>query len=312
MPNKTESIKMKGIWSSERKEGCFRRGKNKQKEGNLARNQHNNGGKQSTIQLSGIEIKEWNAVSLRPGVSDNNEKNTTKFSIRKKCHEYFRENKSLQWYEKKIELEVNFDFSEIDNRSEMRSKMMDVLYAVDKTDEEYAGSPEPPKVRQQHVDPKMIIIMVVLAVMFIGICVALHLFSKARFRNHRTIFNSPHPRLMHIKLGKKKGRRRASHTSLEVPGSRQLSICSQLSPVQSRRGSQATSPESIQKARKSNGEKKETASHAHKTHKPDSSEKGAPRATSDAAANGPGSPTVIVARGNSKPSNPNTSVSARV
>ncbi|GIX84806.1 uncharacterized protein CEXT_188701 [Caerostris extrusa] len=106
--------------------------------------------------------------------------------------------------------------------------------------------------------------------------------------------------------------RRASHTSLEVPGSRQLSICSQLSPVQSRRGSQATSPESIQKARKSNGEKKETASHAHKTHKPDSSEKGAPRATSDAAANGPGSPTVIVARGNSKPSNPNTSVSARV
>ncbi|GBL96721.1 hypothetical protein AVEN_111857-1 [Araneus ventricosus] len=107
--------------------------------------------------------------------------------------------------------------------------------AVDKTDELYVGSPEPPKGRQQQVDPKMIIIMVVLAVMFIGICVALHMFSKARFRNHRTIFNSPHPRLMHIKLGKKKGRRRASHTSLEVPGSRQLSICSQLSPLQSRR-----------------------------------------------------------------------------
>ncbi|GIX84804.1 hypothetical protein CEXT_188691 [Caerostris extrusa] len=79
MPNKTESIKMKGIWSSERKEGCFRGGKNKQKEGNLARNQHNNGGKQSTIQLSGIEIK------------------------RMEC------------------------------------------YAVDKTDEEYAGSPRPQK-----------------------------------------------------------------------------------------------------------------------------------------------------------------------
>ncbi|GFY16951.1 EB domain-containing protein [Trichonephila clavipes] len=61
------------------------------------------------------------------------------------------------------------------------------------------------------------------------------LVTRARFRNHRTIFNSPHPRLMHIKLGKKKGRRRASHTSLEVPGSRQLSICSQLSPLQSRR-----------------------------------------------------------------------------
>ncbi|GFY16963.1 hypothetical protein TNCV_3690211 [Trichonephila clavipes] len=49
---------------------------------------------------------------------------------------------------------------------------------ADKTGEEYMGSPEPPKVRQQQVDPKMIIIMVVLAVMFIGICVALHLFSK--------------------------------------------------------------------------------------------------------------------------------------
>lgn len=61
-------------------------------------------------------------------------------------------------------------------------------------------------------------------------------FIRARFRNHRTIFNSPHPRLMHIKLGKKKGRRRASHTSLEAPQSRQLSICSQLSPLQSRRG----------------------------------------------------------------------------
>lgn len=64
----------------------------------------------------------------------------------------------------------------------------------------------------------------------------LYFLFRARFRNHRTIFNSPHPRLMHIKLGKKKGRRRASHTSLEVPGSRQLSICSQLSPLQSRRG----------------------------------------------------------------------------
>lgn len=188
---------------------------------------------------------------------------------------------------------------------------------VDKTGEEYVGSPEPPKVRQQQVDPKMIIIMVVLAVMFIGICVALHLFSKARFRNHRTIFNSPHPRLMHIKLGKKKGRRRASHTSLEVPGSRQLSICSQLSPLQSRRGSQATSPESIQKARRPNGEKKEAGSHAHKTHKTDSSEKGAAKAISDTptnVTNGPGSPTVIVAsnRGSNKVNNPNASISARV
>lgn len=50
--------------------------------------------------------------------------------------------------------------------------------AVDATDEDYSGSSSPPKARQQYVDPKMIIIMVVLAVMFVGICVALHLFSK--------------------------------------------------------------------------------------------------------------------------------------
>ncbi|XP_055930322.1 uncharacterized protein LOC129960736 [Argiope bruennichi] len=181
----------------------------------------------------------------------------------------------------------------------------------DKTDELYVGSPEPPRPRQQQVDLKMIIIMVVLAVMFIGICVALHMFSKARFWNHRTIFNSPHPRLMHIKLGKKKGRRRASHTSLEVPGSRQLSICSQLSPLQSRRGSQATSPEYIQKARKSNDGKREPGSHAHRAPKPDSSHKGASKADAPAnVTNGPGSPTVIVSsnRGNTKPPN----ASARV
>ncbi|KAF8764038.1 uncharacterized protein LOC129968966 [Argiope bruennichi] len=54
------------------------------------------------------------------------------------------------------------------------------------------------------VDKNMIIVLAVLSIMFVGICVALHLFSKARFRNRRTIFNSPHPRLMHIKLGKRK------------------------------------------------------------------------------------------------------------
>ncbi|KFM56914.1 hypothetical protein X975_13700, partial [Stegodyphus mimosarum] len=57
---------------------------------------------------------------------------------------------------------------------------------------------------RSHVDHNMIIVIAVLAIMFVGICVALHLFSKARFRNRRTIFNSPHPRLMHIKLGKRK------------------------------------------------------------------------------------------------------------
>ncbi|GBL96718.1 hypothetical protein AVEN_111854-1 [Araneus ventricosus] len=76
-------------------------------------------------------------------------------------------------------------------------------------------------------------------------------------------------------------------------------------------GSQATSPESIQKTRKSNDEKKEAGSHAHRTQKPDSSEKGASKADAPAnVTNGPGSPTVIVAsnRGNTKAPN----ASARV
>ncbi|XP_076343054.1 uncharacterized protein LOC143243152 [Tachypleus tridentatus] len=71
----------------------------------------------------------------------------------------------------------------------------------------------------------MIPIIVVLGIMFIGMCVALQLFSRARFRNQRTIFNSPHPRLMHIKLGKKRksNSKRSSHLSLHVPVSRRPS-----------------------------------------------------------------------------------------
>lgn len=38
----------------------------------------------------------------------------------------------------------------------------------------------------------------------LSVILSLFLFSRARFRNRRTIFNSPHPRLMHIKLGKRK------------------------------------------------------------------------------------------------------------
>ncbi|XP_022235973.1 uncharacterized protein LOC111083628, partial [Limulus polyphemus] len=51
----------------------------------------------------------------------------------------------------------------------------------------------------------------------------------ARFRNQRTIFNSPHPRLMHIKLGKKRksNSKRSSHISLHVPVSRRPSNYSQ-------------------------------------------------------------------------------------
>ncbi|XP_076334439.1 uncharacterized protein LOC143238250 [Tachypleus tridentatus] len=88
--------------------------------------------------------------------------------------------------------------------------------------EDKMGVTEEPKSK---VQTKMIPIVVALGVMFVGICVAMHLFSKARFRNQRTIFNSPHPRLMHIKVGRnqKSCKRR---TSLQVTDCRQLSSMS--------------------------------------------------------------------------------------
>ncbi|XP_023236902.1 uncharacterized protein LOC111635984 [Centruroides sculpturatus] len=89
----------------------------------------------------------------------------------------------------------------------------------------------PTEVPHYRLDTNVIIIMVVMAIMFVGMCVALHLFSRARFRNRRTIFNSPHPRLMHIKLGK----RRAStlshrrHSHIPPPRSRHHSVSSHIS-----------------------------------------------------------------------------------
>ncbi|XP_015924771.2 uncharacterized protein [Parasteatoda tepidariorum] len=67
--------------------------------------------------------------------------------------------------------------------------------------------------KRSAIDINMIIIITSLAIMFIGICVALHLFSKARFRNRRSIFNSPHPRLIQ-KLGK---RRKSSVRTQHLP-----------------------------------------------------------------------------------------------
>lgn len=92
-------------------------------------------------------------------------------------------------------------------------------------------------------EENMVPIIVCLAIMFVGMCVALQLFSRARFRNQRTIFNTPNPRLTHLKTDSK---RRQSHTSLYA-GSRRASACSQLSPskmasrVGSRSGSRAGS-----------------------------------------------------------------------
>ncbi|KAJ2952180.1 hypothetical protein O0L34_g4460 [Tuta absoluta] len=50
------------------------------------------------------------------------------------------------------------------------------------------------------LDPAMIGILVVMALMFIIICVVLRLFSSARWKENRTIFNTPNPRLMNVSL----------------------------------------------------------------------------------------------------------------
>ncbi|KAL1417957.1 hypothetical protein MTO96_006023 [Rhipicephalus appendiculatus] len=86
-----------------------------------------------------------------------------------------------------------------------------------------------PKTDTGMSEENMVPIIVCLAIMFVGMCVALQLFSRARFRNQRTIFNSPNPRLSHLKLGNKDSKRRHSHASLHA-GSRRASACSQMSP----------------------------------------------------------------------------------
>jgi len=52
------------------------------------------------------------------------------------------------------------------------------------------------------IDPTMIGILVVLALMFIVICVILQMFSKAQFAENRSIFNTPNPRLMNASMVK--------------------------------------------------------------------------------------------------------------
>ncbi|KAJ8912451.1 hypothetical protein NQ315_002817, partial [Exocentrus adspersus] len=53
---------------------------------------------------------------------------------------------------------------------------------------------------ERYVDPAMIGILVAMFLMFITICIVLRLFSKARWRENRTIFNTPNPRLMNASL----------------------------------------------------------------------------------------------------------------
>nr|XP_027233663.1 uncharacterized protein LOC113825078 isoform X4 [Penaeus vannamei] len=64
---------------------------------------------------------------------------------------------------------------------------------------------------QSTVDPAMMGVLAGLALMFVIICVVLRLFSKARFRENRSIFNTPNPRLMNASLFK--DRRRGSALS---------------------------------------------------------------------------------------------------
>ncbi|CAB4054538.1 unnamed protein product [Lepeophtheirus salmonis] len=53
-----------------------------------------------------------------------------------------------------------------------------------------------------YMDPALFGIMGGLVLMFIIICVVLQLFARAQFRDNRTIFNTPNPRLMNVSLMK--------------------------------------------------------------------------------------------------------------
>lgn len=102
-----------------------------------------------------------------------------------------------------------------------------------------------PTAPTRYVDPAMIGVLVGMALMFIIICVVLRLFSKARWRENRTIFNTPNPRLMNVSLlrdSKLLHDRRNSRGSVRGP-SRQPSMASLRphSPNGSRRGSKGSS-----------------------------------------------------------------------
>ncbi|XP_017763695.1 PREDICTED: uncharacterized protein LOC108553337 isoform X2 [Eufriesea mexicana] len=117
----------------------------------------------------------------------------------------------------------------------------------------------------QYIDPTMIGVLVGMALMFIIICVVLRLFSKARWRENRTIFNTPNARLMNVSLLRENKllhpqERRGSRASVRVP-SRQPSMASlrahspnasQGSRTGSRRGSRGSSGNASAVSSKSN------------------------------------------------------------
>ncbi|XP_042871151.1 uncharacterized protein LOC122252634 isoform X3 [Penaeus japonicus] len=101
---------------------------------------------------------------------------------------------------------------------------------------------------QSTVDPAMMGVLAGLALMFVIICVVLRLFSKARFRENRSIFNTPNPRLMNASLFKDskllspaRGERRGSRASVRAP-SRAPSVTSVNAATRSPNGSLAKGP----------------------------------------------------------------------
>lgn len=134
-----------------------------------------------------------------------------------------------------------------------------------------------PIVPERYIDPTMIGVLVAMAVMFIIICVVLRLFSKARWRDNRTIFNTPNPRLMNVSLLRDNKllhgqERRGSRMSVRLP-SRQPSMAS-LRPhspnasIGSRRGSRGSSNASATSTRSNrsqHGGTKDNGTAAHST-----------------------------------------------
>ncbi|KYM75359.1 hypothetical protein ALC53_14268 [Atta colombica] len=117
----------------------------------------------------------------------------------------------------------------------------------------------------QYIDPAMIGVLVGMALMFVIICVVLRLFSRARWRENRTIFNTPNARLMNVSLLRENKllhtqERRGSRASVRAP-SRQPSMASlrahspnasQGSRTGSRRGSHNSSGNASAASVKSN------------------------------------------------------------
>ncbi|XP_026321937.1 uncharacterized protein LOC113231689 isoform X2 [Hyposmocoma kahamanoa] len=109
-----------------------------------------------------------------------------------------------------------------------------------------------PEKRQEEslktLDPAMIGILVAMALMFVIICVVLRLFSRARWRENRTIFNTPNPRLMNVSLLRDSKLlhsqdRRGSRVSMRPPSrhASQQELRPHSPNTGSRRGSRASS-----------------------------------------------------------------------